>query len=167
MRGAFSWKQEIQTQAGEIQSFELPLEDFYPTSFGKKIPFMKGLAPSAVRSLGFMLYDGKGGPFRLEIIEMQYIPSNKENPKTVKELIELAISLGVPLFNRGEAEACAAIYETTLKSAVLILKERGLKIEVSKLEGEIVDADMNQDGGERAWAYRRIMDRLHNEMKEE
>jgi len=165
MRGAFSWKQEIQTEDKKVLELKLPLADFYPTTFGKRIPIGTRLSPSAVRSLGFMLYDGKEGPFELKILKLEYVAKDKEMPKNESELIELAISRGVPLFNRGEHEACAAIYETVLKSVSLMLKKEQTDEEKIDLMSRISEADEVRDDAERAWAYRRVIDGLLEDMR--
>lgn len=105
----------------------LPTSKFVRQSFGR--PFSDiPLNPSDVNSIGFTLSDKNPGPFKLEIEYVRATSSTSpgstldssrtpvlqmEGPRA---LIELAISRGVPIFNQGNPDACAAIYEITCRS---------------------------------------------------
>lgn len=53
----------------------------------------------------------------IHVIDQVLLPSTKVSKGlTPKALIELAIERGVPLFNNGQPEACAAIYEITCEA---------------------------------------------------
>jgi hypothetical protein len=43
-------------------------------------------------------------------------------PNTARELIPMAIQKGAPLYNHGNHEACAAVYEMTAWSMTIILR---------------------------------------------
>lgn len=159
MRGAFSWKMGFDTVEDEVLEIELPLSEFYPTSFGKRLPALTRLSPSSVKSVGFMLYDGKEGPFDLKILELEYVQQERALPSGALGLIDLAITRGVPLYNRGEPEACAAIYETALKSLLLMPEMTSSKLGFD-LADEISMGDKVKEHDERAWAYRRTLDRV-------
>ncbi len=71
-------------------------------------------------------------------------------------LIELAISRGVPIFNRGEYEGCAAIYEVTVR-ALLGMQGVGQPTKV-RLRKAIGEAESIKAPAKRAWALRRGLD---------
>jgi len=74
-QGAFSYKQGFDTTAGERTTHRLPLSDFRATSYGRRLPLAGPLNPAQVMSLGFMLYDGNPGPFRLDILSTTFEPA--------------------------------------------------------------------------------------------
>ena len=79
---------------------------------------------------------------------------------TMDTYLEKAIERGVPLFNQGMPEACAAVYATALEG-VASGGGWGLDaVQVANLEYQLELAGSIQDPGEQAWAYRRIIDTL-------
>jgi len=78
----------------------------------------------------------------------------------VSELCMLAIERGVPLFNDGQTEACAVIYEITLAS-ILQLGEEKLDEETRVLIARTLrDGQRVHDASDRAWHYRRAIDSI-------
>lgn len=85
--------------------------------------------------------------------------------RKASRLIQLAIDRGVPLFNRGEAGACAAIYEVATRAlldlgagvsdAVRIELDRGLR-----------NAERTRSARDRAWALRRGLDAALNALSD-
>jgi hypothetical protein len=45
----------------------VPLEDFIPTAFGRRVQGMGPVEPDQINGLGFMLSDKKPGKFKLEV----------------------------------------------------------------------------------------------------
>jgi monofunctional biosynthetic peptidoglycan transglycosylase len=74
-QGAFSYKQGFETTAGERTTHRLPLSAFRATAYGRRMPLALPLNPAKVMSLGFMLYDGTPGPFRLDILSITFEPA--------------------------------------------------------------------------------------------
>jgi uncharacterized surface protein with fasciclin (FAS1) repeats len=57
----------------------------------------------------------------IHVIDSVLLPSAAETPtQKAAKVIELAIKRGVPLFNEGETDSCAAIYEVTCEALVLM-----------------------------------------------
>ncbi len=56
----------VETKEDEWIKVKIPFEDFYATSFGRKIPGMR-LNVKNITSFGLMLYDKKDGPFSMEL----------------------------------------------------------------------------------------------------
>jgi NADH dehydrogenase [ubiquinone] 1 alpha subcomplex assembly factor 1 len=69
---AFSYRATFATEAGKWQEIEIPLKDFRATAFGKEIPGK--LDPAKVEAVGFLLYDGKPGPFKFEVAWIKAVP---------------------------------------------------------------------------------------------
>jgi monofunctional biosynthetic peptidoglycan transglycosylase len=74
--------------------------------------------------------------------------------------LQRAIERGVPLFNAGNPEACAAVYATALEG---IAANSGWGLEGGQranLAYQLELAAAIEAPGERAWAYRRLIDAL-------
>lgn len=56
---------DLNVEPGVWQTVRVPFKDFYPTTFGRRLPLPR-LDTSAIDSVGFMLYDKKAGPFALK-----------------------------------------------------------------------------------------------------
>ena len=66
-RMAFSYRASLPTVAGKWTEVVIPLEDFTPTSFGRRVQNKGPLSPDQISGIGFMLSDKKAGAFNLEI----------------------------------------------------------------------------------------------------
>ncbi len=78
-RMAFSYRASLPTVAGEWTEVTVPLEDFTPTSFGRRVQNKGPLAPDQISGIGFMLSDKKAGPFELEIEWVRIEPASVES----------------------------------------------------------------------------------------
>jgi hypothetical protein len=74
------------------------------------------------------------------------------------EVVRLAIRRGVPLFNDGQVQACAAVYEV----AALSLSERSDVPAAGRrrLRKALAEADEQKDVSARAWTLRHALDEL-------
>jgi uncharacterized surface protein with fasciclin (FAS1) repeats len=87
--------------------------------------------------------------------------SDSDMRAELRAIYELAIERGVPLFNRGEVEACAAIYEIATQS-MLRLGQGRLDAELlSALRTDCENASAIEDARPRAWAFRRALDEAY------
>jgi NADH dehydrogenase [ubiquinone] 1 alpha subcomplex assembly factor 1 len=66
-RMAFSYRAPLPTKEDEWTGVSVPLADFIPTAFGRRVQGMGPVEPSQINGLGFMLSDKKAGPFKLEV----------------------------------------------------------------------------------------------------
>jgi NADH dehydrogenase [ubiquinone] 1 alpha subcomplex assembly factor 1 len=66
-RMAFSYRAPLPTTKEEWTEVAVPLADFIPTAFGRRVQGMGPVEPSQINGLGFMLADKKPGPFKLEV----------------------------------------------------------------------------------------------------
>lgn len=83
----------------------------------------------------------------------------------VSGLVELAIERGVPLFNDGEPEACAAIYEVTITAIIDLASEAVGNDAVERLRLALVEGQAEKDAMKRAWIFRREMDRVYQDAR--
>jgi NADH dehydrogenase [ubiquinone] 1 alpha subcomplex assembly factor 1 len=66
-RMAFSYRAPLPTTKDEWTEVKVPLEDFIPTAFGRRVQGMGPVEPSQINGLGFMLADKKPGEFDLQV----------------------------------------------------------------------------------------------------
>ncbi len=72
-RMAFSYRAPLPTTKDEWT--EVPLGEFIPTAFGRRLQGMGPVEPDQINGLGFMLSDKKPGPFRLEVGWVKITPA--------------------------------------------------------------------------------------------
>ncbi len=77
----------------------------------------------------------------------------------IAAIFELAIERGVPRFNAGDTASCAALYELAINAAVLLGDDAVSAAAKAELTDALAKGAANQDPSERAWIYRRAMDR--------
>ncbi len=77
----------------------------------------------------------------------------------IAAIFELAIERGVPRFNAGDTASCAALYELAINAAVLLGDDAVAAGAKAELTDALSKGAANQDPSERAWIYRRAMDR--------
>jgi uncharacterized surface protein with fasciclin (FAS1) repeats len=95
-------------------------------------------------------------------------PVKKLSPRqAAKEVIQLAINRGVPLFNAGQSSACAAIYEVAanslLKSHTNALDEEGRSI----LQDALNKVQNDDDASQKAWTLRGALDSVNQSLDED
>ena len=68
-----AWRAGFET-SGEWQDVELRFEAFEPVFRGRRVPEAGPVVAGDIHQLGFMLADGRAGPFALEIRAIEFIP---------------------------------------------------------------------------------------------
>ena len=76
-RMAFSYRAPLPTTKDEWTEVSVPLDEFIPTAFGRRVQGLGPVEPDQINSLGFMLSDKKPGPFRLEVDWVKITPAQK------------------------------------------------------------------------------------------
>jgi hypothetical protein len=61
-----AYRAEFETVSGEWQTVRIPFSEFKPTRMGQNVT-APAITPAEVGALGFMIYDKKDGPFKLEV----------------------------------------------------------------------------------------------------
>ena len=82
-----------------------------------------------------------------------------ERARRAAAILELAIERGVPRFNAGDEASCAALYELAITSVVVLGAESLDEVAVAELANALKQGANHEDAAERAWTYRRAMDR--------
>ena len=145
----------------------LPFSDFYASSFGHRIdaPPLEE-ATERIVSLGVMLADKSPGPFQLEILALELygrdsMESSPEQPLQRRRVLKLlceAIHKGVPIYNGGDALACAKIYKAAIQGALLLSDEALYRNETDLLMDSLSISNTLPTAEHMAWALRRAMD---------
>jgi predicted DNA-binding protein (UPF0251 family) len=79
--------------------------------------------------------------------------------------LELAIERGVPLFNSGRQDACAAIYEVTIAAIIDLASDAVGNDAAERLRLALAEGQAENDATKRAWIFRRAMDRLYEDAR--
>jgi transforming growth factor-beta-induced protein len=93
-------------------------------------------------------------------------PDEKLTPReAAKDVIELAIRRGVPLFNAGQPSACAAIYEVAVESLLKFHSNALDSDDRSILERTLrkVRSD-DEDPHQQSWRLRRTLDAVYESL---
>jgi len=78
--------------------------------------------------------------------------------RAARDMIELAIDRGVPLFNSGNVRACRDIYELTARSLIALPPDGLSDSAKAQLRSALNDMARTHDFREQAWILRRALD---------
>ena len=73
---AFSYRTPLPTVKDEWSEVRVPLRDFIPTAFGRRVEGMGPIEPAQISGLGFMLSDKKPGLFKMEVEWVKSAPTH-------------------------------------------------------------------------------------------
>ena len=90
--------------------------------------------------------------------------ASPQRAQRVAAVLELAIERGVPRFNAGDTASCAALYELAIASVVLLGEDAVSADAKADLAKALEQGASHEDASERAWIYRRAMDRALERM---
>jgi hypothetical protein len=97
----------------------------------------------------------------IQVIDQVLIPQVKETkPLNPSQLMELAIDRGVPIFNNGDFDGCAAVYEVTIKALRTMegVPEASKKI----LTQALTEARAEKSTRNQSWILRKALDATWN-----
>jgi transforming growth factor-beta-induced protein len=97
----------------------------------------------------------------IHVINTVLIPSSEATAMMPTDIIELAIDKGVPLFNHGNAQACAAVYEVTAQALLSNKKMLNSKAK-NALTNALNNIEYMNSYSDIAWELRRGLDKAHN-----
>lgn len=80
-RRAFSYRAALPTVKDQWTEVRVPLADFIPTAFGRRVQGMGPVEPSQVNAVGFMLSDKQPGPFELQVAWIKLARPTAEPPR--------------------------------------------------------------------------------------
>ncbi|MCM8536618.1 MAG: heme-binding protein [Lentisphaeraceae bacterium] len=103
----------------------------------------------------------------IHVIDQVLIPP-KELSSEAKalDLIETAINYGVPLYNKGQTEACTAVYEVACVSLLGLGKGFLSKEVMLDLNASVSKAHKNNSFSKKAWILRGVLDRTYTSLQE-
>jgi monofunctional biosynthetic peptidoglycan transglycosylase len=78
---AFSYRAPLPTMKDEWTEVSVPLEEFIPTAFGRRVQGMGPVEADQINGLGFMLSDKKPGPFKLELGWVKVQPTDTDGDR--------------------------------------------------------------------------------------
>jgi len=73
---AFSYRTPLPTVKDEWSEVRVPLRDFIPTAFGRRVEGVGPIEPAQISGLGFMLSDKKPGAFKMEVEWVKSAPTH-------------------------------------------------------------------------------------------
>ena len=105
----------------------------------------------------------------IHVIDNVLLPPEREltSKEAARQVIDLAIQRGVPLFNAGQPSACAAIYEVAADSLLKSHTEALNDEERSLLRDALNIVSNNNDPREKAWVLRRSLDAVYTSLGED
>jgi uncharacterized surface protein with fasciclin (FAS1) repeats len=97
----------------------------------------------------------------IHVIDAVMLPPDPaaQRRSAVRATLELAIDRGVPLFNAGQAEACASIYELTVRAVTQLASGELSREESVALDTALAQLKRTSGARERAWLLRRAIDK--------
>ncbi|MCB9919630.1 MAG: fasciclin domain-containing protein [Planctomycetes bacterium] len=102
----------------------------------------------------------------VHVIDTVLMPERRISTPAEKAraLIAFAVEQGAPLFNNGNADACASVYAVAVRA---LASNEALPATVRKLvETRSDSAAKEKSAASRAWALRAILDRCYEELEE-
>jgi len=157
---AGSYRVQVKTEPTGVTTVVLPLSDFQPTSFGRRVAGAPALDSDLARidTFGVLLADKNPGAFELELLELTVIGGavpRAEGHGDVLDGLTDAVQLGVPLFNAGNIDGCRRVYTKALEplrdDPVLTPGERAIV-------GDALDGAATLDATQAAWTLRYAID---------
>jgi len=154
---------------GRISSNELLTNQRARTYFGNKIEFSIENGQITVQGARIIASDIQASNGVIHLIDSVIAPETRTIPDNTNptrsdlnseavRVYELTVRRGVTLYNDGQREACAMVYEIAIESMIALgsdsLDSRG----VERLMMGLAEAESNNDWSERAWIYRRALD---------
>ena len=134
-----------------------------PTLAGKQVTIEATKSGVSINNAKVVKADVPARNGIIHVIDTVLLPPTNEpvTVATARRVIELAISRGVPLYNRGEEEACAAIYEVAASSLMTLGRDLLTEQARADLAQAIEQAEATADASKSAWILRRALDRTY------
>jgi len=91
-------------------------------------------------------------------------PSSVDVGAEAMKIYEVAINRGAGLWNDGNREGCAAVYEVTISAMIALGRDR-LPQEIVDVLAESLERAEPQEAVEAAWTYRNALDRVYRQLR--
>ena len=156
-----------------LETQAIDFVDFVPKSYGRLVKAPNLLQqPRSQVAIGVLVGGGFEGEFTLTIDGIDFIERVEEDSTStdkgqemnllteqVESVLLRAIQRGVPIYNAGNPEECAAIYQTVLED-VLLLASTSLTSEQQRQVTRVIQQSSSMTATDRAWAFRAVIDQL-------
>jgi uncharacterized surface protein with fasciclin (FAS1) repeats len=135
------------------------------TVLGPSLTFKFGDGRVQIGTAGLLTADVAASNGTIHVIDSVLLPPAASeataSAANARELIELAIERGVPLFNDRHHDACKAVYEVT-SHALLNMPSNVLKSDArDKLSSALAKIQVDSSAGAQAWTLRHALDAVH------
>jgi hypothetical protein len=104
----------------------------------------------------------------IHVIDQVLLPPEREpasDGRTAEAILVRAIERGVPLFNAGDHQGCAHVYETAARMVLRLPEEKLSTMNRQYLHEVLGAASQEHDAGRRAWSLRHVFDRVLSNLK--
>jgi len=102
----------------------------------------------------------------IHVIDTVLLPGEEEGKRTAMKIISAAIDLGVPLYNCGNQQACAAVYASALKDLTYLLKDIISSDSKRKIKDTLASVSDIDDIERKAWLLRHALDEISAELQD-
>ncbi len=150
---------------GRVYANEMLASRSARTYFGNPVSFAITNGKLSVDNATIVKVDIETANGVVHLIDSVILPTNESTQTFTAEaseqgvrLLELAISRGAPLFNKGQVAACAALYEITIEALVTLANDELGSNVTDRLQLALAEAETEDDARERAWIFRRAID---------
>jgi uncharacterized surface protein with fasciclin (FAS1) repeats len=154
--------------SGALTAKEVVANDSAATLQGSKvqITFTKGRLK--INNANILDTDILAANGVIHVIDKVLIPQlGVQKVAEMKALIDFAIDKAVPIFNKGQHEACAAIYYICAKS-LLTLGNDKLTSEIQEgLTSALAEVSKSHNSSKNAWTLRKILNRTYESLGKE
>ncbi len=147
--------------SGRVSSRQAVALDSAATLNGQKVGIAFENGRFEIGGAGIVSADVEASNGVIHVIDSVLLPPEKTPSR---ELIELAIERGVPLFNAGQQAACAAIYEVAANSLLGGFEGELTDDMRSRLRSALDDLRSTRDSGRQAWILRDALDDVYRSL---
>jgi uncharacterized surface protein with fasciclin (FAS1) repeats len=128
---------------------------------------VQAVGPVKVEEASIILADIVASNGVVHAIDTVLLPELPETTpaRRAMRVIELAIERGVPLFNSGNPEACAAIYEVTARSLLTGHADALNDEDLKRLGKALNDIRKDHRPGKQAWVLRYALDDVYRSLR--
>ena len=166
---AGGYRTRFETQKGVRTTHRFPLSGFEAVSFGQVLA-RGDLRAADCAGLGVLIGDKKEAPFDLTLVKISTYSTPRPSPTEAQtrnrspeqSILLQAIEMGVPRYNDGDHAGCADLYELAI-SSVLMMGNVPDALRANTRKDFRAAMTMTSDE-DRAWAHRRNMDRMLEQM---
>lgn len=129
------------------------------TLLGQNISFSLDKGKAFANESQIIITDIETANGVIHVIDAVLLPSEKSTAAIkAEELIQMAVNHGVPLYNHGNAQACAAVYQVACAALMNMSGELPEKT-IRPVEMAMTSYNESNDWSDRAWTLRRGLDK--------